>query len=350
MKPRNLARALRDHAITAAIILALFLVLPLSIPSVRSRIVPAVSSLATLHAFDDDDTPRDNTQPPGQPGTLKKIVTAPVRLVARLFRNKETSKDQNQIAKSSSKRSERLTVVPMTRITHGVEGEESTPANDEALSVATTTERVAAAYFDQAIDFHEKGRLDAAIEKLVAAVSLRPNFAEAYNLLAVCYDERSQYHAAQEEYKKAIKVEPVNARFLNNLGYSYYLAGDHKNAIKWYKKALKVTPDDRRLHNNIGLAYGRKGEYAQAFEHFTYAVGETGAHLNLGYVYSQQGRYEEAIKQYEVALRAQPQSLPALSNLAQLYERVGRVREAALLSEQYKKLSLSAQQQATGQK
>jgi Tfp pilus assembly protein PilF len=74
------------------------------------------------------------------------------------------------------------------------------------------------------------------------------------------------------------------------------------------------------------------------------AVGETGANLNLGYVYSQQGKHDEAIKHYEAALRAQPQSLPALSNLASLYERVGRLREAAALSEQYKRLSVSAQQ------
>src|SRR5262249_31804132 len=111
MNPRKLARALRDHAVTAAITLTLLFALPLSIPSVRSRVVPAINSLATLHAFDDDDTPRDNTQPSERPGAFKKILTAPVRLVTRLFRNKETSKDQNQVAKSTSKQ-ERFTVVP----------------------------------------------------------------------------------------------------------------------------------------------------------------------------------------------------------------------------------------------
>lgn len=40
----------------------------------------------------------------------------------------------------------------------------------------------------------------------------------------------------------------------------------------------------------------------------------------------------------------QPQSLAALSGLIPLYERTGRLREAAYASEMHKKLSASAQQ------
>ena len=98
------------------------------------------------------------------------------------------------------------------------------------------------------------------------------------------------------------------------------------------------------MHNNIGLAYGRKGDYDKAREHFKVAVGEVGANLNLGYVYSQQSKFDQAIKHYEAALQAQPNSLPALSNLSQLYERTGRLREAAVLGEQYKKLTVAARQ------
>ncbi|MDQ3011823.1 MAG: tetratricopeptide repeat protein, partial [Acidobacteriota bacterium] len=96
-----------------------------------------------------------------------------------------------------------------------------------------------------------------------------------------------------------------------------------------------------RMHNNIGLAYGRKGEYDKAKQHFTVAVGEVGSNLNLGYIYSQLGKYDEAIKSYETALKMKPDSLPAMSNLAQLYDRTGRLRDAAVLHDQYKKLSVA---------
>mgnify|MGYP000205085994 FL=1 len=60
--------------------------------------------------------------------------------------------------------------------------------------------------------------------------------------------------------------------------------------------------------------------------------------MRQGYIYSQQGKYDDSIKSYETALRVKPNSLPAMSNLAQLYERTGRLREAAVLQDQYKKL------------
>jgi Flp pilus assembly protein TadD len=311
-------------------------------------LIPAANSITLLRVFHDDLPADESDDPTNQDKSLKKesgfkkVVAAPVRLFARLFGGKDEKKKQEMIvAKPTAKDLERFAAVPASGPKDESQPAATTPtaaADDPTAVTATAAERAAAAWFDQAIELQERGRADAAIEKLNAALSLRPNYAEARNLLGVCFDEKALYQKAQEEYKKAIKLESSNARFLNNLGYSYYLSGEYKDAIKWYQKALKFTPDDRRLHNNLGLAYGRRGDYNRAFQHFTQAVGEAGAHLNLGYVYNQQGRYEDAIRHYEIALRAQPKSLPALSNLAQLYERVGRLREAAELKEQHKKL------------
>jgi Flp pilus assembly protein TadD len=243
--------------------------------------------------------------------------------------------------RATEKDIQKMKVAAINRTKDGTpENADSSTLNVEASSVAAAATKL----YEEAIEQHEKGRVDAAIEKLVGSLVLDPNNAEAYNMLAVCYDEKGQYKNAQNEYKKALKVDPDNARFLNNLGYSYYLGSDFGNAVKWFSKGLRLTPDDKRLHNNLGLAYGRKGDFIQARYHFTQAVGEFGANLNLGYVYSQHGKYDEAIKSYEAALQTQPNSLPALSNLAQLYERTGRLREAASLNEQYKKLAVSTQQ------
>ncbi len=348
-------RYLRQPAITAVIVIALALVAVVASPTLRSRVGSSLSSGANLFMFDDlfDDEVSESSEeaaeasPDGNAGGkarskkssgFKRVVTAPVRLFARLFRGK--SNNDMAVKKASDKDQEKIRMVPMNRSQNG----DIADAGAGLAPEATTAELASKNLFEDAIGLREKGRLDGAIEKLVAATVLQPNYADAFNLLAVCYDEKGQFNPAQEEYKKALKIEPNNTRFLNNLGYSRYLANDFGSAIKYYSKGLKITPNDRRMHNNIGLAYGRKGDYDKAKKHFLIAVGETGANLNLGYVYSQQGKHDDAIKHYEAALRAQPQSLPALSNLASLYERVGRLREAATLSEQYKRLSVSAQQ------
>jgi Flp pilus assembly protein TadD len=342
----------------AKIALALFLLAfatVAAVPTLRHEFKAQLDSGANLFLFDGESDTEDAQAEQGQssdaaPGSgqpqvkkssgVKRVISAPVRFFARLFKG---GKDGGDVArKSSEKDAAKMKIIPVNREQNGVPGEIADTAG--TTREASTTEAAAHNLFDAAISLHDKGRLDGAIEKLVAATVLLPNYSEAFNLLAVCYDEKGQYRNAQEEYKKALKLDPTNARFMNNLGYSCYLSGDHNGAIKYYGKGLKLTPNDRRMHNNIGLAYGRKGEYDKARQHFVIAVGETGANLNLGYVYSQQAKFADAIKHYELALSAQPNSLPALANLAQLYERTGRLREAASLGEQYKKLAVAAQQ------
>ncbi len=353
----------------------------LSLPDLRSELLAALHPQAIIAQVDGDPDelstdpaePVDPSSPPApgdKPGLLKRIVTSPGRLVARLFRGKNQSqKDQDQSARLSrptAKDIEKFKSVPVSRTRDGMGSEVAreelytssasatappaviTPA-PPAESIAATIERTAANLFDQATELQEKGLIDNTIDKLGQALTLKPNLAEAHNLMGVCFDQKTMFVAAQSEYQRAIKIESGNPRFLNNLGYSYYLAGDNSNAVKWYKKALKYTPDDKRLHNNLGLAYGRRGDHKKALEHFTRSVGEAGAHLNLGFVLNQQGQAEEAIKEYELALRLQPQSLTALASLVPLYERTGRLREAAYASEMQKRVSVSQREQ-TAQK
>ena len=339
---------LRHPAKIAMILILLAVVSVSAIPSLRSSFKAKLDSGANLLLFDGDDESADNsadsTPDPGQPNakksnTVKRVVTAPVRFFARLFKGKD---DSNLAKRATENDQDKMKIITVSRTKNGAPGDIADTAS--TTREASTSEAAAQNLFGDAVTLHDKGRVDGAIEKLVAATVVQPNFAEAFNLLAVCYDEKGQYKNAQNEYKKALSLDPNNARFLNNLGYSCYLAGDNGGAVKFYGKGLKITPNDRRMHNNIGLAYGRRGDYDKARQHFVIAVGETGANLNLGYVYSQQGKFDEAIKHYETALRAQPNSLPALSNLAQLYERTGRSREAAVLNEQYKKLAVASQQ------
>jgi Flp pilus assembly protein TadD len=336
MTLQKLSRILRKPTVAVVVIAALGIGTVTAVPSVRERLAANFDSGANLFLFDDEPGTGD-AQAGKKDNAFKRVFGAPFRLMSRMFKRKD---DGLAMKKPTEKEIEKMKVIPISR-TRNSTPDQIADAGDGTTTEATTAELAAQTLFEEAVNLHDNGRLDGALEKLVAATVLQSNFSEAYNLLGVCYDERGQYKAAQEEYKKALKIESNNARFLNNAGYSYYLAGDFGNSIKHYNRGLKITPNDRRMHNNIGLAYGRKGDYDKAKQHFTIAVGEVGASLNLGYIYSQQGKYDEAAKYYETALQMKPDSLPAMSNLAQLYDRAGRVREAALLHEQYKKLSAS---------
>lgn len=330
---KKILRSLRHPVMATVVVAAMSLGVVSTVPSIRNQVVSNLDSGSNFFWF--DDAPESGDQPGEKKGSsFKRVFGAPFRMVARLFRRG----DNNNVArKMSDKDMDKVKVIPLNRTQHGAPGQIADP---EGTAAETTTAELAAQnLFENAVELHGNGRIDGAMEKLIAATVLQPNFSEAFNLLGVCYDEKGQYESAQDEYKKALKIEPNNARFLNNIGYSFYLASDFGGSVKYYKRGLKVTPNDRRMHNNIGLAYGRKGDYDKAKEHFTVAVGEVGALLNLGFIYSQDGKHDDAIKSYQAALKLKPDSLQAMSNLAQLYERKGWLREAGDLHAQYKKLN-----------
>jgi Flp pilus assembly protein TadD len=329
---KKMFRSLRHPVLATVMVATLGLGVVSTVPSIRNQIVSNLDSGSNFFWF--DDAPESGNQSgPKKGNTFKRVFGAPFRLMARMFK-----RDDSNIAKKMSEKDlEKMKVVPVNRSQNGTPGQIADA--DGTAAEATTAELAAQNMFEEAVELHGKGRVDGAMEKLIAATVVQPNFSEAYNLLGVCYDEKGQYESAQSEYKKALKIEPNNARFLNNLGYSFYLANDFGDSVKYYKRGLKITPNDRRMHNNIGLAYGRKGDYDKAKEHFTVAVGEVGALLNLGFIYSQDGKHDDAIKSYQAALKIKPDSLQAMSNLAQLYERKGWLREAGALQAQYKKLS-----------
>jgi Flp pilus assembly protein TadD len=348
MLRNKLNQMLRQPVKFTLVLVALLMMSVSLIPSVRGGLLDALGSgphQFLFNGFNDDTSKEDEDGVQGEAkksGGVKRVVSAPFRAIARLFKGKSENKNDNVAKTQSADKPQNVKIIPVMRTESSVPG---APVDAAAVTrEPSTAEAAAQNLFNEAVSLQEKGRTDSSIEKLIAATVIQPNHAEAYNLLGVCYDQKGQYKNAQDEYKKALTLDQNNARYLNNLGYSYYLAGADNDAIKYYGKGLKLTPNDRRMHNNIGLAYGRKKEYDKARRHFLIAVGETGTALNLGYVYNQQGKFDDAIKYYETALKAQPNSLPALSNLSQLYERTGRQQEAATLSEQYKKLAVAAQQ------
>ncbi|MFN0121020.1 MAG: tetratricopeptide repeat protein [Blastocatellia bacterium] len=359
---------LRKPLVIGVLALTLLLSAPLAVPTFRAEFLAALAvdeelldtgdetSAATPEAQDNNPFPNAPSRKK-KPNLFKRIVTSPFRMISRAFRG---DSDQERLAKANHKAAADFPTLPVIRTRDGMGSEvardvppdvplDAIPASTisriqsgalspgAVLSNETRADQTAALMYGEAVDLHLRGQIDNALEKLTAVVTLRPKHAEAHNLLGICFDQKGLYGFAHSSYERAIKLQPGNSRFLNNLGYSYYLSGDNKEALHWYKKALKRTPEDRRLHNNLGLTYGRLGDINKSLEHFTRSVGPVAARLNLGFVLNQQGRYEDAIREYETALRGQPDSLAALAPLVKLYERTGRLREAAYASEMLKK-------------
>jgi Flp pilus assembly protein TadD len=173
-----------------------------------------------------------------------------------------------------------------------------------------------------------RGQYDLALAKLAVASRLQPEFADPYIEAGICWDQRGFPEKARQQYLLALAVAPNNLDAYVNLGYSFFLEGDYEGAIKQYKKALELSPDDPYANNNIAMAYGLKGDFKRAFAHFSRALGPSAAHNNVGFLWLQARQFTKSIEHFQEAVRLDPSSEPALTNLIAALRIVGRYEEA----------------------
>jgi tetratricopeptide (TPR) repeat protein len=90
------------------------------------------------------------------------------------------------------------------------------------------------------------------------------------------------------------------------------------NAITEYEKILKVEPRDLAILNTVGDVYSRLGQNEKAIERFK-VVGES---------YANDGFVLKSIAMYKKITKLDPNGLPAMEKLAELYRKQGLVSDA----------------------
>ncbi len=77
-----------------------------------------------------------------------------------------------------------------------------------------------------------------------------------------------KYDEAVEKLKAAVAMKPNDPVLLNNLGFMYYAAGRDDEAVKYLQKTLGLDPNRREAHANLGDLYRRQGKNAEARQHY----------------------------------------------------------------------------------
>jgi Tfp pilus assembly protein PilF len=152
----------------------------------------------------------------------------------------------------------------------------------------------------------ERKKHKPAIEEFRTAVEINPRNAKAYNAMGVSYDALGAHSRAVESYTAALAIDQKLDYVLNNLGYSYLLQDRLDLAIENFKKALDLDSDNERYRNNLGLAYAKRGQYDAAFAEFERSGDEARAHYNVAQLYYRKGRYREAEVHFAEASALKP--------------------------------------------
>jgi tetratricopeptide (TPR) repeat protein len=219
----------------------------------------------------------------------------------------------------------------------------------------------------QGLEFMNRGRFREAESPLVQALKLagQDNPTAVYNLASL-YHRQGRFQEAERLHRHALELierhngplHPDVAQSLNDLGAIYRSLGKHSQAIAVLERAVRIldTQPSSELNattlNNLGAAYHEVGQFVRSEEivRRALATAESGQNggsdvpyllSTLGHGYLARKHYLEAEAVYRRAISLlaathgvqHPDYAFAMSNLAALYQRQRRFREAVPLLE-----------------
>jgi tetratricopeptide (TPR) repeat protein len=143
--------------------------------------------------------------------------------------------------------------------------------------------------------FHEAYRkqmnqeLEEAVELYQKSIAIYPT-AEAYTFLGWTYSFMGRLDDAIAECHKAIETDPTFGNPYNDIGAYLLQKGNVDDAIPWFRRALE----------------------APRYESYCFP------HMNLGRAYESKRDWDAAKREYDLALKARPDYLPAKKGLMRL--------------------------------
>lgn len=202
-----------------------------------------------------------------------------------------------------------------------------------------------------------------AIDDLLMAAEIRPEYDTLLDMLAVYYQmsgmfdssilyfQKALKHAKSNEmrvgiinnlggtyiyqkkidkaislYERYLKRDPKNKLMLINLATAYDEKKEHKKAIGILKTALKIDPGFFQTYNNLGLIYTSVDQYDSALAYLDKGIDMITLEQNKAYLFSNKGhcyhkmkRYNEAIKLFNKSIELDPNNPWVYKNKAETY-------------------------------
>ncbi|GIX41669.1 MAG: hypothetical protein KatS3mg129_1402 [Leptospiraceae bacterium] len=163
-----------------------------------------------------------------------------------------------------------------------------------------------------------------------------PNEPVARYNLAISLIRQGKTQEAILELQHFLELFPnhtLTPNVLALLGQIYYSLDQYERALHYYKRASGLAPDNAKIYYNIGVIYLRLNDEVKAKEYFKKAMSLGAADPEvfekLSYAFEEFNDLDSAIKTMERSIQYNPDHLPTLFRLAELYEKKNHLLEAA---------------------
>lgn len=166
----------------------------------------------------------------------------------------------------------------------------------------------ARAEYERALRSLRDQQPQAALESLMKAIEIFPDYFLALELLGSEYVKQDQYENALPILQRAIEVNHGASKSLYALGVAHLKRNRTSEAIEWLQKAASKDPKNPNIYMMLGLAYGTTGAFTDAEAAFrkAYIFGKSElaeVHLYLAGILNKQKRYPEAVRELELYLK-----------------------------------------------
>ena len=123
-----------------------------------------------------------------------------------------------------------------------------------------------------AVQKHNLGQLEAAIEYYQKILKLKPDYAEVHSNLGILFKQQGNLSAAVNSLQQAVKIKPDLVEAYCNLGAVLKKQSNLSAAIDSYEQALKIKPDLIEAYCSLGILLKEQGNLSASIESFQKAL------------------------------------------------------------------------------
>ncbi len=176
----------------------------------------------------------------------------------------------------------------------------------ELISKAISVHPTHSMHYNLGNVLQSQGKIDAAVESYLRALSLKSDYSEAHINLGNAFRTQGKLIEATEHYRIGLSLKPQLTEAHYYLGRTLHIQGFLDEAVSSYRKAIAIEPSCAKAHYRLGDAYEGQGKLNEAILSYSRAISLkpdfAAAHNNLGYALFEQGRIAEAFSCYTRAL------------------------------------------------
>ncbi len=177
------------------------------------------------------------------------------------------------------------------------------------------------------------GDYQAAVQSYASALRLMPEHRNSMVFLAGLYARNGYYEEGEKVYRRALEYHRDDPQLHCNLGILLADTGREVEASEAFNRANELDPSNAMVLNNLGLLAFRGKQPDKALEYFRQSLaaapGNPQAHNFSGLCQMMKNDYPSAEQSFLQAVKAAPEDASVRTNLANLYQRAGKLAPAA---------------------